>query len=309
MSAHIIASQSMFSTYICCLLFPLTNSWPLSLSVSLAFLPPLLLWLSSDPSLAGRERQGGGGRGAGRENGRLSLHGAPLTSQRYPGESEPQGCFCYTSCLCLSMAGCVLTLQEACDPWCNATSSFDCVLVKKTFKHSGIDLWLLMIWRGVLPSAPECFGGRVNTLHVYPPPIKADCLLILLSNLVSFFCCLAAAYYPATQQYPTSVSATPVMMNPTQQQPAPPPQQAPPQQTGPAKPRERKQVGGNDICCFHSDPFVCDLPAVSLQIRIRDPNQGGRDITEEIMSGGRTTSTPTPPQVCWWLHAFIMTWA
>lgn len=44
-----------------------------------------------------------------------------------------------------------------------------------------------------------------------------------------------------------------------------------------------------------------------LQIRIRDPNQGGKDITEEIMSGGgsrnptpptvRPTSTPTPPQV------------
>ncbi|XP_016357652.1 eukaryotic translation initiation factor 4 gamma 1-like [Sinocyclocheilus anshuiensis] len=118
-----------------------------------------------DPSLAGRERQGGGGRGAGRENGRLSLHGAPLTSQRYP----------------------------------------------------------------------------------------------------------AAAYYPATQQYPTSVSATSVMM-PAQQQPAPPPQQAPPLQSGPVKPRERKQI------------------------RIRDPNQGGRDITEEIMSGGRATSTPTPPQ-------------
>uniref|UniRef100_A0AAQ4QSW2 Eukaryotic translation initiation factor 4 gamma, 1a n=1 Tax=Gasterosteus aculeatus aculeatus TaxID=481459 RepID=A0AAQ4QSW2_GASAC len=32
-------------------------------------------------------------------------------------------------------------------------------------------------------------------------------------------------------------------------------------------------------------------------IRIRDPNQGGRDITEEIMSGGRSTTTPTPPQV------------
>ncbi|NWY00474.1 IF4G3 factor, partial [Nothoprocta ornata] len=41
-------------------------------------------------------------------------------------------------------------------------------------------------------------------------------------------------------------------------------------------------------------------------IRIRDPNQGGKDITEEIMSGGgsrnptppivRPTSTPTPPQ-------------
>uniref|UniRef100_A0A674EG01 Eukaryotic translation initiation factor 4 gamma, 1a n=1 Tax=Salmo trutta TaxID=8032 RepID=A0A674EG01_SALTR len=33
-----------------------------------------------------------------------------------------------------------------------------------------------------------------------------------------------------------------------------------------------------------------------IAIRIRDPNQGGRDITEEIMSGGRATSTP-PSQV------------
>uniref|UniRef100_A0A8C1I5J0 Eukaryotic translation initiation factor 4 gamma 1-like n=1 Tax=Cyprinus carpio TaxID=7962 RepID=A0A8C1I5J0_CYPCA len=90
----------------------------------------------------------------------------------------------------------------------------------------------------------------------------------------------AAAYYPATQQYPTSVSTTPVIMNSPQQQPAPPPQQAPPLQSGPVKPRERKQI------------------------RIRDPNQGGRDITEEIMSGGRTTSTPTPPQVfCLFLAA------
>uniref|UniRef100_A0AAY5KGA1 Eukaryotic translation initiation factor 4 gamma 1 n=1 Tax=Esox lucius TaxID=8010 RepID=A0AAY5KGA1_ESOLU len=33
-------------------------------------------------------------------------------------------------------------------------------------------------------------------------------------------------------------------------------------------------------------------------IRIRDPNQGGKDITEEIMSGGtRSGATPTPPQV------------
>ncbi|XP_036388416.1 eukaryotic translation initiation factor 4 gamma 3 isoform X4 [Megalops cyprinoides] len=45
----------------------------------------------------------------------------------------------------------------------------------------------------------------------------------------------------------------------------------------------------------------------SSQIRIRDPNQGGKDITEEIMAGGggsrnptppvgRPSSTPTPPQ-------------
>uniref|UniRef100_A0A8L0DRA7 Eukaryotic translation initiation factor 4 gamma, 1a n=1 Tax=Oncorhynchus mykiss TaxID=8022 RepID=A0A8L0DRA7_ONCMY len=40
-------------------------------------------------------------------------------------------------------------------------------------------------------------------------------------------------------------------------------------------------------------PPPCSYPS---QIRIRDPNQGGRDITEEIMSGGRSTSTP-PSQV------------
>ncbi|XP_024130240.1 eukaryotic translation initiation factor 4 gamma 1a isoform X2 [Oryzias melastigma] len=80
------------------------------------------------------------------------------------------------------------------------------------------------------------------------------------------------AYYPAQPQYSASVQATPGMIGPTQQQQqAPPPQQpqAPPQ--GPPK-RERKPI------------------------RIRDPNQGGRDITEEIMQGGRSTTTPTPPQ-------------
>uniref|UniRef100_A0A7N8Y5T1 Eukaryotic translation initiation factor 4 gamma, 1a n=1 Tax=Mastacembelus armatus TaxID=205130 RepID=A0A7N8Y5T1_9TELE len=62
------------------------------------------------------------------------------------------------------------------------------------------------------------------------------------------------------------------MINPAQQQQqAPPPQQPPAQSQGPLK-RERKPI------------------------RIRDPNQGGRDITEEIMSGGRSTTTPTPPQ-------------
>ncbi|XP_048102582.1 eukaryotic translation initiation factor 4 gamma 1a isoform X2 [Alosa alosa] len=81
----------------------------------------------------------------------------------------------------------------------------------------------------------------------------------------------AGAYYPAQAQYPSPVQTTPVMINPTQQPQAPPPQQAPPPPQGPPK-RERKQI------------------------RIRDPNQGGKDITEEIMSGGRTTSTPTPPQ-------------
>ncbi|KAJ8793898.1 hypothetical protein J1605_019162 [Eschrichtius robustus] len=69
----------------------------------------------------------------------------------------------------------------------------------------------------------------------------------------------AGAYYPAqgVQQFPTGVAPPPVLLNQ-------PPQIAPK--------RERKTI------------------------RIRDPNQGGKDITEEIMSGARTASTPTPPQ-------------
>ncbi|XP_044059610.1 eukaryotic translation initiation factor 4 gamma 1-like [Siniperca chuatsi] len=78
----------------------------------------------------------------------------------------------------------------------------------------------------------------------------------------------AGAYYPAQPQFTPSVQTAPVIMNPAPQQQQPPPQ--PPQHI-PTK-RERKQI------------------------RIRDPNQGGRDITEEIMSGGRSGSTPTPPQ-------------
>uniref|UniRef100_A0A673YPY8 Eukaryotic translation initiation factor 4 gamma 1 n=1 Tax=Salmo trutta TaxID=8032 RepID=A0A673YPY8_SALTR len=78
----------------------------------------------------------------------------------------------------------------------------------------------------------------------------------------------AGAYYPAQQQYTSSVPAAPVIMNPPPQQQQPPPQQ----QIHPK--RERKQI------------------------IIRDPNQGGKDITEEIMSGGtRSGTTPTPPQV------------
>ncbi|XP_027876177.1 eukaryotic translation initiation factor 4 gamma 1a isoform X6 [Xiphophorus couchianus] len=78
----------------------------------------------------------------------------------------------------------------------------------------------------------------------------------------------AGAYYPAQPQYSASVQPAQVMINPQQQ--APPPQQAPTQPQAPPK-RERKQI------------------------TIRDPNQGGRDITKEIMSGGRSTTTATPP--------------
>ncbi|XP_043919098.1 eukaryotic translation initiation factor 4 gamma 3 isoform X3 [Protopterus annectens] len=66
---------------------------------------------------------------------------------------------------------------------------------------------------------------------------------------------------------------------------------------------------------YQSAPIIMSAPQQlppakrekKTQIRIRDPNQGGKDITEEIMSGGggsrnptppigRPTSTPTPPQ-------------
>ncbi|XP_041849938.1 eukaryotic translation initiation factor 4 gamma 1-like [Melanotaenia boesemani] len=76
------------------------------------------------------------------------------------------------------------------------------------------------------------------------------------------------AYYSAQPQFTPSVQPAPVILNPAPQQQQPPPQ---PSQHIPTK-RERKQI------------------------TIRDPNQGGRDITEEIMSGGRSRSTPTPPQ-------------
>ncbi|XP_061695598.1 eukaryotic translation initiation factor 4 gamma 1a isoform X2 [Syngnathoides biaculeatus] len=96
----------------------------------------------------------------------------------------------------------------------------------------------------------------------------------------------AGAYYPAQPPYSPSVQTAQVMINPAQQQqPAPPPQQAPAQPQGPPK-RERKPV----VC---PNKRAADLMS---EIRIRDPTQGGRDITEEIMSGGRSTSTPTPPQ-------------
>ncbi|XP_056129104.1 eukaryotic translation initiation factor 4 gamma 3 isoform X2 [Lampris incognitus] len=64
-------------------------------------------------------------------------------------------------------------------------------------------------------------------------------------------------YYPGQTVYPPS----PPIIVPTPQQPPP------------AK-REKK---------------------TSSQIRIRDPNQGGRDITEEIMLGGSGSRNPTPP--------------
>ncbi|KAJ0022366.1 hypothetical protein NQD34_009856 [Periophthalmus magnuspinnatus] len=106
-------------------------------------------------------------------------------------------------------------------------------------------------------ATPQQYPGPAGTPGFYPSSSPAE-----YNNFAP-----AGAYYPA-QQFPPSVQPTPVLINPGAQQQQPPPQ--PPQHI-PTK-RERRQI------------------------RIRDPNQGGRDITEEIMSGGRSGSTPTPPQ-------------
>uniref|UniRef100_A0A8D0DGP5 Eukaryotic translation initiation factor 4 gamma 1 n=1 Tax=Sander lucioperca TaxID=283035 RepID=A0A8D0DGP5_SANLU len=139
--------------------------------------------------------------------------------------------------------------------------------------------------RGVPPSS----GPRpVTPTHVYQPGPGSQMMMIPGQQLPfpsspqgpAYFIpgqVGAGAYYPAQPQFTPSVQAAPVIMNPAPQQQQPPPQ--PPQHI-PTK-RERKQI------------------------RIRDPNQGGRDITEEIMSGGRSGSTPTPPQVSY--NAMILT--
>uniref|UniRef100_A0AAQ5X2W3 Eukaryotic translation initiation factor 4 gamma, 1a n=1 Tax=Amphiprion ocellaris TaxID=80972 RepID=A0AAQ5X2W3_AMPOC len=125
---------------------------------------------------------------------------------------------------------------------------------------------MMMISQQQLP-----FAGSPQGYFIPPGQVSSHSLWC--THIIALSSHLPGAYYPAQPQYSPSVQPAPVMMNPTQQQQqAPPPQQPPAQSQGPPK-RERKPI------------------------RIRDPNQGGRDITEEIMSGGRSTTTPTPPQV------------
>ncbi|XP_006869839.1 PREDICTED: eukaryotic translation initiation factor 4 gamma 1 isoform X3 [Chrysochloris asiatica] len=104
--------------------------------------------------------------------------------------------------------------------------------------------------------------GQGRSTYVVPPqqyPVQPGAPSFYPGASPTEFGTYAGAYYPAqgVQQFPAGVGPTPVLMN------QPPPI---------APKRERKTI------------------------RIRDPNQGGKDITEEIMSGARTASTPTPPQ-------------
>ncbi|KAM4771361.1 eukaryotic translation initiation factor 4 gamma 1 isoform 2-T2 [Rhinophrynus dorsalis] len=99
--------------------------------------------------------------------------------------------------------------------------------------------------------------GRSYVVPTQQYPVQTGAPGFFPSASPTEYSTYAGAYYPAQQQFPPGVASAQVMMNQ--------PQAIPPK-------RERKTV------------------------RIRDPNQGGKDVTEEILSGGRTSSTPTPPQ-------------
>ncbi|XP_044148436.1 eukaryotic translation initiation factor 4 gamma 1 [Bufo gargarizans] len=105
--------------------------------------------------------------------------------------------------------------------------------------------------------------GRSYVMPTQQYPVQPGAPGFFPSASPTEFSPYAGAYYPAQQQFPPGVPGAQVMINQQQQQ-----QQ---QQAIPPK-RERKTI------------------------RIRDPNQGGKDVTDEILSGGRTSSTPTPPQ-------------
>ncbi|XP_036409955.1 eukaryotic translation initiation factor 4 gamma 1a isoform X2 [Megalops cyprinoides] len=127
----------------------------------------------------------------------------------------------------------------------------------------------------MIPQQQLSFGNSQNPAYLFPPAQYRSTYVAtaqqyqLPSGTPGFYPGSSpaeyGAYYSAQGQYSPAVPAAPVIMNAAQPQPTPPQQQMQPK-------RERKQI------------------------RIRDPNQGGRDITEEIMSGVRTGSTPTPPQ-------------
>ncbi|OCT78445.1 eukaryotic translation initiation factor 4 gamma, 1 S homeolog isoform X2 [Xenopus laevis] len=99
--------------------------------------------------------------------------------------------------------------------------------------------------------------GRSYVVPTNQYPVQTGAPGFFPSASPSEYSTYAGAYYPAQQTFPPGVPGAQVMMNQ--------PQVIPPK-------RERKTI------------------------RIRDPNQGGKDVTDEILSGGRTSSTPTPPQ-------------
>uniref|UniRef100_A0A7N8YFN4 Eukaryotic translation initiation factor 4 gamma, 1a n=1 Tax=Mastacembelus armatus TaxID=205130 RepID=A0A7N8YFN4_9TELE len=127
------------------------------------------------------------------------------------------------------------------------------------------------------PRVQTSSGTRpVGPTHVYP---SSSQMMMISQQQLSFAGSYRAQYMPPTQQYPVT-SGTAGFYPAT-------------------NPGEFPAYGKSFFFFFFSPPPPQDLQQHGRKslIRIRDPNQGGRDITEEIMSGGRSTTTPTPPQV------------
>ncbi|XP_072101349.1 eukaryotic translation initiation factor 4 gamma 3 isoform X4 [Mobula birostris] len=156
-------------------------------------------------------------------------------------------------------------------------------------------------------------GTQTATAAVYPP---SQGPIIMMNPPVPYPPAPQAPYYIAN---PFRPSATPYM-GPPQQYPVQPPPG--PFYSGPgpgdfttyaSETRRRgwPQSGVQPLCApsYYSQPvYSPSAPLIvptqqppppakreKKTIRIRDPNQGGKDITEEIMSGGGGSRNPTPP--------------
>ncbi|KAL0605201.1 Eukaryotic translation initiation factor 4 gamma 3 [Plecturocebus cupreus] len=138
----------------------------------------------------------------------------------------------------------------------------------------------------------ECYGAISAHHNLCLPGLNMGFLYVAQTGLELLTS--GTPFYPSQPVY----QSAPIIV-PTQQQPPP------------AK-REKKtpKLECSGVISAHGN--LClqgsgDSHASASRIRIRDPNQGGKDITEEIMSGGgsrnptppigRPTPTPTPPQV------------
>ncbi|XP_072334627.1 eukaryotic translation initiation factor 4 gamma 3 isoform X10 [Scyliorhinus torazame] len=140
-------------------------------------------------------------------------------------------------------------------------------------------------------------GTQTATAAVYPP---SQAPIIMMNPSVPYPPAPQAPYYIAN---PFRPSATPYMGPPQQYSVQPPPG---PFFSGP---------GPGDFTTYapsyYSQPvYSPSAPLIvptqppppptkreKKTIRIRDPNQGGKDVTEEILSGGGGSRNPTPPVV------------
>ncbi|XP_072334620.1 eukaryotic translation initiation factor 4 gamma 3 isoform X4 [Scyliorhinus torazame] len=158
-------------------------------------------------------------------------------------------------------------------------------------------------------------GTQTATAAVYPP---SQAPIIMMNPSVPYPPAPQAPYYIAN---PFRPSATPYMGPPQQYSVQPPPG---PFFSGPgpgdfttyaSETRRRgwPQSGVQPLCApsYYSQPvYSPSAPLIvptqppppptkreKKTIRIRDPNQGGKDVTEEILSGGGGSRNPTPPVV------------